>query len=82
MPDDIKEAPKIIPNDNNKSSSQVSSKNDDTKYPIKDLIENSKALTGQGKQVAVGALFNCKEEELTKDEFKKKIDEFLKKEVK
>ncbi|WP_446897430.1 hypothetical protein ACSVC9_10430 [Clostridium sp. LBM24168] len=54
----------------------------EVKYPIEDLIENSKALTGYGKEVAVGALFNCKEKELTKADFKKAIDEFLKRKVK
>jgi hypothetical protein len=55
---------------------------DDVKYPVEDLIENSKALTGYGKEVAVGALFNCQEKELTKDAFKKSIDDFLKRKVK
>lgn len=52
------------------------------KYSIKDLIENSKALTGFSKEVAVGALFNCEEKELTKDDFKKTIKDFLETEVK
>ncbi|RMD05063.1 hypothetical protein D9O40_00730 [Clostridium autoethanogenum] len=51
--------------------------NVEIKYPIEDLIENSKALTGSSKAVAVGALFNCKEKELTKDDFKKIIKDFL-----
>lgn len=54
----------------------------EVKYPIGDLIENSKALTGHNKEAAVGALFNCKEKELTKADFKKAIDEFLKRKVK
>ncbi|WP_017752521.1 hypothetical protein [Clostridium tyrobutyricum] len=52
------------------------------KYPIEDLIENSKALTGYGKEVAVGALFGSKEKEMTKDNFKNLIDTFLKRKVK
>ena len=56
--------------------------NVEIKYPIEDLIENSKALTGSSKAAAVGALFNCKEKELTKDNFKKIIKDFLGKKVK
>lgn len=56
--------------------------NDTVKYPVDELIENSKALTHFGKEVAVGALFGCEEKELTKDEFTKKIKEFLRKAVK
>jgi hypothetical protein len=52
------------------------------KYPIEDLIENSKTLTGHNKEVAVGALFGYKEKELTKADFKKAIDDFLKRKVK
>jgi hypothetical protein len=54
----------------------------EVKYPIGDLIENSKALTGHSKEAAVGALFNCKEKELTKKDFKSLIDTFLKRKVK
>lgn len=52
------------------------------KYPIEELIKNTKALTGHKREVAVGALFDCKEKELTKDDFKKLIDAFLKRKVK
>lgn len=52
------------------------------KYSIQDLIENCEALTGYKKEVAVGALFNSKEDEMSKDDFKKAITNFLKKEVK
>lgn len=55
---------------------------EEIKYSINELIENSKALTGQGKEVAVGALFNCKEKEFTKDDFKKKVKGFLERKVK
>ncbi|PRR85964.1 hypothetical protein [Clostridium luticellarii] len=54
----------------------------EVKYPIGDLIENSKALTGHSKEAAVGALFGYKEKELTKADFKKVIDDFLKRKVK
>lgn len=54
----------------------------EVKYSIEDLIENSKALTGYGKEVAVGALFGSKEKEMTKDNFKNLIDAFLKRKVK
>lgn len=56
--------------------------NVEVKYSIKDLTENSKALTGHKREVAVGALFNCKENELTKKEFKDLVDKFLKRKVK
>ncbi|KMJ93084.1 hypothetical protein G8S49_11105 [Clostridium botulinum C] len=52
------------------------------KYSVQDLIENCEALTGYKKEVAVGALFNSKEDEMSKDDFKKAITNFLKKEVK
>ncbi len=77
------------PSSNNTSTSIPAAKikqeeinNVDIKYPIEDLIENSKALTGSSKAAAVGALFNCKEKELTKDDFKKTIKDFLETEVK
>lgn len=61
---------------------KVTAPKPEVKYPIGDLIENSKALTGHSKEAAVGALFNCKEKELTKSDFKKLIDEFLQRKVK
>ncbi|APQ76066.1 hypothetical protein [Clostridium botulinum] len=50
-------------------------------YPIKDLIENCEALTGYRKEVAVGALFDCGKEEMTKKEFKGRIKNFLERKV-
>lgn len=55
---------------------------DKTLYPKEDLIGCSYALTGYKREVAVGALFNCEKNEMTKDEFKNYINEFLKKGVK
>ncbi|APM37365.1 hypothetical protein [Clostridium kluyveri] len=52
------------------------------KYSVEELIKNSKALTGHKREVAVGALFDCQEKELTKDDFKKAIEVFLKRKVK
>lgn len=52
------------------------------KYSIEELLLNSKAITGHRTEIAEGALFNCEEKELTKEEFKTKIEEFLKREVK
>lgn len=51
------------------------------KYPLQDLIENCEALTGYKKEVAVGALFNSQGNEMSKDDFKKAITNFLNKEV-
>lgn len=51
------------------------------KYSKEDFLKNSEAL-GYKKEVVVGALFNCKKEELTKVEFEKAIKEFLEREVK
>lgn len=62
-------------------STPIPTPQSEVKYPVEDLIKNSKALTGYGKEVAVGALFNCKEKELAKDEFKKIIKDFLWKKV-
>lgn len=50
-------------------------------YPIQDLIDNCEALTGYKKEVAVGALFNCGKEEMSKKEFKGRIENFLGKKV-
>jgi hypothetical protein len=61
---------------------KVTTPQTEVKYPIEDLIENSKTLTGHNKEVAVGALFGYKEKELTKADFKKAIDDFLKRKVK
>lgn len=52
----------------------------ETKYPIEDFIKNSKAL-GYRREVVAGALFNLKDKEITKDEFEKRVKEFLGKKV-
>ena len=46
------------------------------------LIPSSKELTGYSEDVAIGALLNCKKNELSIDEFNTEIKTFLKKEVK
>lgn len=46
-------------------------------YPVEDLIENCEALTGYKKEVAVGALFNCGKEEMSRKEFEGRIKNFL-----
>ncbi len=51
------------------------------KFPIEDFVSNCEAL-GYRKEVVAGALFDCKKKELSKAEFKKIVEEFLKKEVK
>lgn len=51
------------------------------KYPLKDLIENCEALTGYKKEIAVGALFNCVETEISTTEFKNIIKDFLNRKV-
>ncbi|CBZ04125.1 hypothetical protein EXN25_05630 [Clostridium botulinum] len=50
-------------------------------YPVQDLIENCEALTGYRKEVAVGALFDCGKEEMSKKEFEGRIKKFLGKKV-
>lgn len=50
-------------------------------YPVQDLIENCEVLTGYRKEVAVGALFNCDKNELSKKEFEGRIKKFLGKKV-
>lgn len=50
-------------------------------YPIQELIENCEALTGYKKEVAVGALFDCSKEEMSKKEFEGRIKNFLVKKV-
>lgn len=51
------------------------------KYPLKDLIENCEALTGYKKEIAVGALFNCVETEISTTEFKNIIKDFINRKV-
>lgn len=46
------------------------------KYPLEDFIANSEAL-GYKKYVVAGALFNCKEKEISKNKFKKLVEDFL-----
>lgn len=65
----------------NSTNEVVSQPKIEEKYPIKDLIDNCKAL-GYTREVVAGALFNCKENELTKSEFKVIIDDFKKGKVK
>lgn len=65
-----------------KETKEIKTISDKTLYPIEDLIGCSEALTGYKKEVAVGALFNCNKKEMTKDEFKITVTEFLKRKVK
>lgn len=51
------------------------------KFPIEDFVSNCEAV-GYSKEVVAGALFNCKNKELSKTEFEKIVKEFLNKEVK
>lgn len=53
----------------------------DEKYPIEDFKINCEAL-GYSKEVVAGALFDCKENEITKTEFKKRVTNFLERKVK
>lgn len=68
--------------DNTKQSKteQEESKVAEETYPIKNLIDNCKAL-GYKKEVVVGALFNCEKTEMTKTEFETIIKNFLGKKV-
>jgi len=50
-------------------------------YLIQELIENCEALTSYKKEVAVGALFDCGKEEMSKKEFEGRIKNFLVKKV-
>ena len=49
---------------------------------MSNLIDGCEEITGHKREVAQGALFDYKEERITKNEFIKKINSFLKKEVK
>lgn len=51
-------------------------------FKVTDLIDGCEEITGHKREVAQGALFDYKEERITKNEFMKKINSFLKKEVK
>ena len=52
------------------------------KYPVGELIANSKALFGDMPEVVIGALHGNKATELTKDEVSKAIKQFKKRQVK
>ena len=65
---------------NTKESVENNTKKE-TLYPIIDLIENSLKITGYKSFVAIGALSNCKEKELTKEQFRKIVEDFIKKGV-
>jgi len=65
-----------------KKTTKSAPKATEHKYPISELLSNSKAITGYRPEVAAGALFNCKDKELTKEEFKTKVNGFLKAKVK
>ena len=54
----------------------------DHKFLVEDLMDNCEELTGHKREVSAGALFDYKEERITKDDFIKKVNSFLKKEVK
>ena len=60
----------------------MSNKKEEQLYLKEDLIKHSKELTGYNEDVAIGALLNCKKNELSIDEFNTEIKTFLKKEVK
>lgn len=53
----------------------------ETLYPISDLIQNSEKLTGYKSFIAIGALNGCDKIEMTKNEFKELVNNFLKKGV-
>lgn len=52
------------------------------KFLIDELMAHCEEITGHKKEVAAGALFDCKEDRLTKEEFISRVNNFLKKEVK
>ena len=64
-----------------KKTTKSAPKATEHKYPIGELLSNSKAITGYRPEVAAGALFNCKEKEMSKEDFNTKVDQFLKKKV-
>lgn len=51
-------------------------------FKVVDLIENCEKITSHKKEVAEGALYDYEKERITKSDFKKKVESFLKKEVK
>lgn len=70
-----------VNNTTQSKTEQEESKVTEETYPIKNLIDNCKAL-GYKKEVVAGALFNCEKTEITKTELKIKIKDFLGKAVK
>lgn len=52
------------------------------KFLIDELMAHCEEITGHKKEVAAGALFDCKEDRLTKNEFISRVNKFLKREVK
>lgn len=64
-----------------KKTKEVKVTADAFQYDVSALLENCEAITGRKKEVGEGALFGNKSEKMTKVEFKKKVDDFLKKKV-
>lgn len=50
------------------------------KFPLKDLKANYKAFN-YSKEAVDGAFFNCTKKDMTKTEFKKIVESFLKRKV-
>ena len=51
-------------------------------YEINQLLENCQAITGERREVGEGAVYGVKETTMTKTQFKKRVEEFLKRGVK
>ncbi|AOY77192.1 hypothetical protein [Clostridium formicaceticum] len=64
-----------------KKTTKSAPKPTEHKYPVEELLLNSKAITGYRTEIAAGALFNCKEKEMSKEDFNTKVNQFLKKKV-
>ncbi|ABR48721.1 hypothetical protein Amet_2569 [Alkaliphilus metalliredigens QYMF] len=64
-----------------KKTTKPTPKPTEHKYKIEELILNSETITGYRTEIAAGALFNCEEEEMSKENFKTKVNQFLKKKV-
>lgn len=65
---------------NKESTTKVKVDNIEIKYSLEDFKNNAETL-GYEREVVAGALFNCKEKEITKTQFKKLVEEFLKRKV-
>lgn len=65
-----------------KNTTKKQAKPEEHLYALDELIRNCEAITGHKKEVAQGALFDCKKEKITKAEFETKVKTFLKKGVK